>query len=282
MGLKSLGIFREIENSPNREADDARILGAVAEELARLGLPMALASAQEADGMSLDGWDLILPMCEAYPRLVRLKNETPGAVVINRPDTVLGTYRSRMLASLAAAAGVRGPAGEVRPTGRSPLAPPCFPAPDGFWVKRGDVHNAVGGRDVVFVRTLEEAEFARDAFAAREIREIILQEHVEGDLVKFYGVGPGRWFEWFYHDSRSARHHPFSVPELAGMAAAAAGSLGLEIFGGDVVVEEGGSLRIIDINSWPSFARVRRVAAREIARHVVSQVSQPDARRRKS
>ena len=274
MGLKALGIFREVENSPNREADDALLLGAVAEELARAGVPMALASAEEADAMSLDGWDLILPMCESYRRLRRLDSGARGAIVINRPGAVLETYRSRMLPRLAATPGVRVPESERRPTGRTPLDPPGFSAPEGFWIKRGDVHNTVGGRDVVFAPTLAEAENVRGAFASREISELVLQRHVEGDRVKFYGGGPGSWLEWFYHNPRESRRRPFSVVELGRTVAAAAGALGLEIYGGDAVVDEDGSLWVIDVNSWPSFSRVRRVAARRIARHVVSRVSQ--------
>jgi D-alanine-D-alanine ligase-like ATP-grasp enzyme len=49
------------------------------------------------------------------------------------------------------------------------------------------------------------------------------------------------------------------------MAAAGAGALNLDIFGGDAIITPEGRIYLIDINSWPSFARVRTEAAVQIA-----------------
>ena len=80
-----------------------------------------------------------------------------------------------------------------------------------IWVKRPDVHNTQEG-DVVFARTRDEAAAALAGLAARGFERAVLQPPVEGDLIKFYGVGAGggadggpAWFRWFYHkDQRVA------------------------------------------------------------------------------
>jgi D-alanine-D-alanine ligase-like ATP-grasp enzyme len=55
----------------------------------------------------------------------------------------------------------------------------------------------------------------------------------------------------------------------------AAKALELEVFGGDAVVAPDGSLYIIDINAWPSFALFREEASSAIARHILTKISDP-------
>jgi predicted ATP-grasp superfamily ATP-dependent carboligase len=51
--------------------------------------------------------------------------------------------------------------------------------------------------------------------------------------------------------------------------------LDLEVFGGDAVVTSDGSIYLIDINAWPSFALFRKEASEAIARHILSKISDP-------
>src|SRR5512146_2412594 len=71
----------------------------------------------------------------------------------------------------------------------------------------------------------------------------VLQPHIEGDLIKFYGIGPGGgpdgeppWFRWFYHKGQRVAGHPFDPRRLARLVRRAAAALGLEVYGGDVIV----------------------------------------------
>ncbi|MFZ0676750.1 MAG: hypothetical protein WAN07_03585, partial [Candidatus Binatus sp.] len=65
-----------------------------------------------------------------------------------------------------------------------------------------------------------------------------------------------------------------AVRALAEAAEAAAGALGLQAWGGDVVLS-GDRFAIIDFNDWPSYSRVRGPAARAIARRAISLLSRP-------
>ena len=83
-----------------------------------------------------------------------------------------------------------------------------------MWVKRADVHNTQEG-DVVFADDRGGACTRPSAgIRARGIARAVVQPHVEGDLVKFYGVGAaGRgdgtppWFRWFYHTRSAVAGH---------------------------------------------------------------------------
>ena len=103
----------------------------------------------------------------------------------------------------------------------------------------------------------------------------VVQEHVPGDLIKFYGVGRGDaeerdWFVWFYHRDQHLAGNAFEPAELARTARSAAASLGLEIFGGDAIATADGRLVLIDLNAWPSFALFREEASHHIAAHLAA------------
>ena len=88
---------------------------------------------------------------------------------------------------------------------------------------------------------------------------------------------PRGFFYWFYPSPGShskfglekingiAKGIPFSVEELKIQSDKAAEALNVPIYGGDCVVSADGTLRIIDFNDWPSFARCREEAGGKIA-----------------
>jgi hypothetical protein len=276
-----LGIYREIQNSPNRENDDALILKAVMDQLEIIKVKTTLMTPEEADKADLGGWDMIVAMCESYPRLMRLRTAPGNPIMINPPQAVLNCYRTNMIAAFKTVSAVRFPATEVRRVEEAAVkAPLPFDWKEGVWLKRGDVHNTCS-HDVVYAGTPAEASAVLKDFASREISHVVLQKHVDGDLVKFYGVGPSRWFTWFYHDPQSARRLQFELDDLAEMAAAAAAALNLEVFGGDAIITPDGSIFLIDINSWPSFARVRAEAAVQIAWQLRSRLRQRESSQRR-
>ncbi len=264
--LRCLGIYREVQNSPNRESDDALILQEVLEQLAPLGFKTQAATPEESDNLDLRDWDLIIPMCESYPRIMRLLRESKNssAVWANPPRAVLNCYRTHLVPAMTELAGVRFPPSEVRIVDAGAGAPPAYDAPEGWWIKRGDVHNTCD-HDVIRTHSWKETEDILSDFRKREITRWIVQPHIEGDLVKFYGTGPGHWFTWFYHDAIRAQRHIFDVDSLASQAAAGAKALELQIFGGDAIITPDGEITLLDLNSWPSFALVRKEAAIQIS-----------------
>ena len=91
----------------------------------------------------------------------------------------------------------------------------------------------------------------------------------------FYGVGAGGgphgappWFRWFYHKEQRLAGHAFDEGRLARLVRGAAAALGLEVYGGDVIVPPSGEPVLLDVNAWPSFALYRDEAAARIAAHL--------------
>jgi glutathione synthase/RimK-type ligase-like ATP-grasp enzyme len=81
--------------------------------------------------------------------------------------------------------------------------------------------------------------------------------------VKFYGVRETDLFHWYYLNG--VRKTPFAAGKLREIASAAADILGPYVYGGDAIIGVDGSITVIDINDWPSFAPVREEASRAIA-----------------
>ena len=273
--VKCLGILRELQNSPNRESDDSLILKAVMENLQLQRVEATLLTPEQADETDLESYAMIVPMCETYARLVRLDRlaKPGGPLIINPARSVLNCYRTRMISLFEKTPELLFPETEIRPTAQALKVPLSAFAESGVWLKRGDVHNTCT-HDVVFARNRNDVTDILGDFERREITDVVFQRHIEGDLIKFYGVGPGQWFTWFYHDPATARRLSFELEDLAFQAETAARAVSLEVFGGDAIVSPEGPIYIIDINSWPSFARVRAEAAVQIARRLRARLRQ--------
>ncbi|MBF0299161.1 MAG: hypothetical protein HQK51_10605 [Oligoflexia bacterium] len=134
-----------------------------------------------------------------------------------------------------------------------------FASSEGYWLKRVDFH-ALSDEDVVYVRgggeeDVDEVNNYIERFKQRSIKSVILQKHIVGDVIKFYGVGD-RYFSYRYMDKESIdlENEDVIVYNLIKhIAFRAADVLGLEIYGGDVVVDQEKRVHLIDMNDWPSF-----------------------------
>jgi hypothetical protein len=256
------GIYRELDHSPGRVDDDRAIMDSVGETLASRGFSVELVAADAAFDTHCAN---IFAMCERGAVLDRLSAaQSAGSIVVNSPDAIRNTYRHRMV-ELFAQHQISAPISQIVASSANKPRPAAA-----VWIKRYDFH-ATQPSDVIYVASDAGWREALDRFARRGIPFIVAQEHVAGDLVKFYGVRNAaaaigaNWFEWFYHRDKGMLGHPFEVSCLRHVALSAAAALGLEIFGGDAVIQADGKPTIVDINAWPSYARYRDHAAKAIA-----------------
>jgi hypothetical protein len=259
------GVYREQAHSPGRVADDAAIMQSVAAALGERGFEVELIT---ADALPDAPHANIFAMCERGEVLDRLAAmERAGAIVVNSPVAIRNTYRHRMI-ELFAQRSVSAPASRIVATDAIKPRPA-----DCMWVKRYDFH-ATQPNDVMYIASETGWRQALSQFAERGIPFVVAQEHVAGDLVKFYGVRTGaaaagaNWFQWFYHRDKGMLGHSFEAARLHAAVLDAAAALGLEIFGGDAIIQASGEPMIIDLNAWPSYALYRDQAAQAIAEHL--------------
>jgi hypothetical protein len=263
-----LGISRELAHSPGREFDDAEILRLTAKHLEAKGFQVSLHNPDGVSEMVDRPPPFMFLMCERPGVLDQLRRwELDGVLQVNSPLAVLNTYRERMVFLIEQAAIPLPPSVCISTSASLDVSGPV-------WVKRGDVHNTQEG-DVTLASTRAQAQEALRNLANRGIPRAVVQEHVPGDLIKFYGVGdPGRlqgheqWFQWFYHRDQDLAGYPFDPKVLATLTRQAAAAFGLEVYGGDAIACQDGRLLLIDVNAWPSFALYRDEASVHIASYL--------------
>lgn len=287
------GVFRELAHSPGRETDDALILKETARRLSERGFSVELKTTEEIAELppTFDPPPFLFVMCERMPILDRIARwEARGACVVNPTRGVRNTYRDRTV-SLFEKEGVPFPRSVLVETNAAtgpPRSPSGSEVLSGLWIKRGDVH-ATEAADVVRADSTPDALRALADLSRRGVGRALLQEHVPGDLIKFYGVAAAAeeeirspdessWFEWFYHRDQVLSRHPFDPARLEAAARRAADALGLEVWGGDAIVGPGGDPVVIDLNAWPSFALYRDRASAAIAARLASRFRSHAAR----
>jgi len=268
-----VAIYRSPSYSPQQHrVNDTAILDATVGRLEAHGWRAIKTTELEVEQGRLPAAELYLNMCQGSLAAEQLMPfESDGVVVVNRASSALNCHRHRLVKRLA-----ESPLAFPRTlihASSAPLPPAeqlatLSPDHQKIWIKRGDVH-AERPEDVV-AASLERVPALLEAFTARGIPWVALQEHVPGPVVKFYGVTDGRFFRWYGADAGFGGERP-AVDEnrLKALAFEAAAILGLEVFGGDVALPEPDRPVLIDINDWPSFAPFRADAAQAIAEYIV-------------
>ena len=261
MKMRLAGISRKTEFSPNHIVNDQLIINHTAEALRSLGAEVTM---YDEGLITPDAVKetIIFSMAQGPTGSKTLmKIEDRGSFIINSPRSVMNCYRMNMV-RLLPKAGIPFPKSVVVATDSDTKANDVGLGANKVWIKRGDVH-AVHKEDVALAATGEEELGLLREFHQREIYEAILQEHLDGDTVKFYAARETDLFHWYHLNGKY--HTPFDESKLRGLASASAEALDLFVYGGDAIIGKDGGITIIDINDWPSFAPVREAASAAIA-----------------
>lgn len=274
--------------SPNHIGNDAAIFNLVAEQLRKRGCEVNLYSEEQFNEGLVD-CSVILNMCREQRSVALLqKLEDNGALVINSGYGIENCTRERMTRILLGS-GIPYPESLIVNTDEAILGALQAAKIDRCWLKRGEMH-AQHKEDVCHVRHAQEAQEVLQEFFLRGIKRAVINRHLEGDLVKFYGISGTDFFFWFYpfeqHHSKYGDeaingrpvHTSFNEAELRNICLRASEALGVDIYGGDCIIDGEGKISIIDFNDWPSFAPCRVEAAPHIARYVINRVKQHNNR----
>lgn len=256
--MNILAITRAPQFSPNSVENDRAIMQAVTDRLARQGHDVATVAETELAGVVRSSSpSAILSMGRLPETLEWLSRQQ--CRTINTPQSVAACSRS----SLA----------RLMQQHHIPMAPET--GDGGYWLKRGD-SCAQRPADVIFCRDAAALAEAKRQFVCRGVRDYVVSAHVEGDLIKFYGVRGMGFFRCFYptDDGLSkfgnerlngqARHYAFSQQALHHDMERLAALVGIDVYGGDCIVRADGSYCVIDFNDWPSFSCCRDEAAEAI------------------
>ena len=272
--MNFLGVSRSTIFSPHSEERDAAIFFAVVDGLKDAGHTVHTISEDRLTQVptQLSG---IFTMSRSREALQLLEAaEAHDIPIFNSPKSVLENTRIK-ISKLFDKEGV--------PTPKCyDLTYTCLPSLSfPFWIKRGDT-CAQDAADVCFVASEKDYNNALHQYEERNVTDLLAVEHLEGDLVKFYGV-EGTDFFFSYYPTLGKQFSKFGLEEINGQprlfpfdasalkqeADRAARLTGFVIYGGDCVISADGSFKIIDFNDWPSFSLCRELAARAIVERII-------------
>lgn len=281
--LTIAGIMRAGAYSPNHIGNDAAIFNATVEHLRRHGCVVNVYSEEQLIAGEVSE-SIIFNMCREQKSIATLQAmEKSGAIVVNSGYGIENCTRERMT-RLLLDNNIPHPESLIVNTDDSikeALKKHDFTQ---CWIKRGDFH-AMHKEDVSYARHTEEAQSLIQEFALRGISRAVVNKHLVGDLVKFYGVQGTPFFYWFYpfdlghskygHEAINGKSQgiKFDVEKLHQICQNSSEVLNVMIYGGDCIISPDGEIRIIDFNDWPSFAPCRDEAAPHIAQCILNHIN---------
>lgn len=253
MELRFAGIIRSKKYSPSHEVNDFLIISKTASQLKKLGVEVNMYE-ENSFTDTLIKEKVIFSMVRGIDGLKRLeKLSKQGHLIINHPKSVLNCYRFNLVKHFKKNK-IPFPKSVLFHTDNSLNGQLKRFKKQKIWIKRSDVHS-MQKEDVVSVEA--ESSLVSNAiqeFNNRNIKDVILQEHITGDTVKFYAVAGTDFFHWYFTEINHGIQ--LDVEKLKELTTVIASLLRLQVYGGDAVVLPDGRIVIIDINDWPSFAPI--------------------------
>ncbi len=226
---------------------------------------------------------VIVNMCREMKSIHKLQElEQKGALVINSGFGIENCTRERMTRILVGS-NIPYPESLIVNTDEGVTATLKKAGFTQCWIKRGDFH-AMHKEDVSYVRHPEEAQEVLQEYFLRGIKRAVINRHLVGDLIKFYGVQGTPFFFWFYpfdlghskygHEAINGKSQglEFDKEKLRAICQNASEVLDVKVYGGDCIISPEGDIRIIDFNDWPSFAPCRQEAAPHIAKCILNEI----------
>lgn len=281
--MKLAGIKRKTKYSPNHIGNDGMIFSLTADHLRKMGYEIQEYTEAEFVINNVSE-KYIFSMARDRSTIKRLKTlESQGSLIINSGTGIENCSREPMTRLLLDNHIPYPKSVIVDVTDDPTQGLEAMNAP-AYWIKRGDSH-AIHREDVTYARSIEEVKSILIEFGFRDIPNAVINEHLVGDLIKFYGVADTDFFYWFYpYDltltkfglevvNGKAHEFPFDLSAFKSACNKASKLLDVGIYGGDCIVASNGSFKIIDFNDWPSFAPCREQAAPYIAQHIHQRVS---------
>lgn len=282
--VKIAGVMRAGAYSPNHVGNDAAIFNAAADQLRKRGYEVNIYSEEQFCASSIPE-PVILNMCRRHESIKKLQSlEEEGKLVINSGFGIENCTRERMTRILLGN-NIPYPQSLIVNTNESAVSALKKAGFTSCWIKRGDFH-AMHKEDVSYCRHVEEAQEVLQEYFYRGIHRAVINKHLPGDLIKFYGVAGTPFFYWFYpfdeghskygHEAVNghSRGLHFEKEHLLDICNRAADLLDVVVYGGDCIVSEQGDIQIIDFNDWPSFAPCRAEAAPHIAKALISRIKE--------
>ena len=275
-------ISRHSKYSPNSEARDEALFRSLVMNFALQGISITTfdEAVFEHRPPQLEKSTLILSMARSEAALHALSAaEESGVPVLNSPRALQKAQRTDFQQWFAESGHA---ANHWHTSELTPELKVTLPFP--LWWKR-DNTATTSATDVQFVEHLTQLD---EILSEHANEDALLMEHIDGQLVKFYGVvgtnffyaepHTPKGFSKFGHEQHN-QHKDLAVSSqmwkqtfhaMHNAATQVAQQSGFSIYGGDAILREDGTFVFIDFNDFPSFSACLPKASEAIVQHCLS------------
>ena len=275
-------IARHPRYSPNSEARDEALFRSLVMNFALQSVSVATfdEAVFENHPPQLEKSTLILSMARSEAALHALSAaEECGVPVLNSPRALQKAQRTDFQQWFAESGHA---ANHWHTSELTPELKVTLPFP--LWWKR-DNTATTSATDVQFVEHLTQLD---EILSEHANEDALLMEHIDGQLVKFYGVvgtnffyaepHTPKGFSKFGHEQHN-QHKDLAVSSqmwkqtfhaMHTAATQVAQQSGFSIYGGDAILREDGTFVFIDFNDFPSFSACLPKASEAIVQHCLS------------
>lgn len=273
-------VYRSHEHSPNLTDADSRIINAASIKLQERGY--AIHRYTEAQFIETDITEpAIINMCRkprSIEKLCRLEAE--DKTVINSGHAIRKCTK-RKLWEISTANNIETPATVI--VGSTDTTLPFSGTFRPCWLKLPD-ESVTDKDDIIYAGTPAEYREALTRYHSRAITEVLVCEHLEGDLLKFYAVSGDRYLYTLYPkqsgyskfgyeaNNSDVKFYPYKTERLKEICNIMSRETGITVFGGDCIITPDGKINIIDLNDWPSFSPCAEEASEAIAAAVAETI----------
>ncbi|MDD3064486.1 MAG: hypothetical protein PHX50_16990, partial [Massilibacteroides sp.] len=179
------GICRRDKFSPNHIGNDAAIFNLTAEHLEKMGCVVHKYTETDLILGNVKETTIFNMVREWQSIHVLQQMEDTGCKVVNSAYGIENCTREKMT-RLLIRNNIPHPCSLYLRTDEDPEEKLLASGFGNCWIKRGDFH-AIHREDVTYVRHIQEAKSILKEYAIRGIKTAVVNEHLVGDLIKFYG-----------------------------------------------------------------------------------------------
>lgn len=239
--LKAIGIYREGALAGKAEADK-KILELTADYIRENGFEVSLMNPEEVT--ENDNAELFFSMARgSVNNILRGKD----AIFFNNPNVIIKTLNRGEVYREMIERGANIP--ETKFMRRNELS---FNERK-YILKPGNRHEFW-----FIIESEEDFNNALNEYEKNGIEDVIMQEFVDGEHIKFYGIGDRVFFPSRVNDFPEG-----VLDDMKKQVEIARAITGLDVYGGDFIIGE--KPYCVDINDWPSFGSVEGYTQEDLA-----------------
>lgn len=263
--MRIMGVYREEKLAGKPEAD-RKIALAVADALRKNPLveDVRMVRGEDTEQFSASPISAIFSMARSRKALEALSKFASEMAIVNSPISAsLSQQRYAIYYNM-------NNAGIPAPKTRGMRPPEVLGQEPPFVIKRIYTHGKPD--DTLVIKSKKELDAAAKLIEQRKDSFYLVQEFIEGQAFKFYGVGEDV-FPLAFADAAPKE----KVSALADYAKAMAKICMLDVYGGDFIYTSDGRFYFTDLNDWPSFSPIREHAAQKIADIIEKRIDENNA-----